>query len=93
MPSLPSVSPFLRPQAGSSLHRRFLVAVALGGAAAILVLGLGARYALDGVVARQGDARVADAARRGLLAVDASLAERVRQAQFIAASPEVISAA
>ena len=93
MPSLPSVSPLLHPTAGSSLHRRFLVAVALGGAAAILVLALGAKYALDGVVARQGDVRVADAARRGLLAVDAALAERVRQAQFVAASPEVVLAA
>jgi methyl-accepting chemotaxis protein len=93
MPSLLSVSPLLRPRVGSSLHRRFLIAVGLGGAVAILLLALGATYALDGVVARQGDVRVADAARRGLLAVDAALAERVRQAQFIAASPEVISAA
>ena len=60
---------------------------------ALLLLAWGAKSALDGVIARQGDVRVADAARRGLLAVDAALAERVRQAQFVAASPEVISAA
>jgi methyl-accepting chemotaxis protein len=93
MASLFSLPPFLRPLVGSSLHRRFLIAVAVGGTTAILLLAWGAAYALDGVVARQGDVRVADAARRGLLAVDAALAERVRQAQFIAASPEVISAA
>ena len=77
----------------ASLHRRFLIAVGLGGAAAILLLAWAANAALDGVVARQGDGRVVDAARRGLLVVDAALAERVRQAQFVAASPEVISAA
>jgi methyl-accepting chemotaxis protein len=93
MPSLLSVSPLQRPRAGASLHRRFLIAVGAGGAVAILLVAWGARYALDGVIVRQGDARVTDAARRGLLAVDAALAERVRQAQFIAASPEVISAA
>ncbi|MFL5605903.1 MAG: methyl-accepting chemotaxis protein [Gemmatimonadaceae bacterium] len=65
----------------------------VGGTVGILLLAFGARFALDGVAARQGDVRVADAARRGLLAVDAALAERVRQAQFIAASPEVIAAA
>ena len=77
----------------ASLHRRFLFAVGLGGAIAILLLASGAKYALDGVIARQGDVRVADAARRGLLVVDGALAERVRQAEFVAASPEVISAA
>jgi methyl-accepting chemotaxis protein len=78
---------------GASLHRRFLVAVGLGGTIAILLLGWGADSAMDGVVARQGDVRVADAARRGLLVVDAALEERVRQAEFLAASPEVIAAA
>ena len=77
----------------ASLHRRFLLAVGLGGALAILLLAWGADAALDGVVARQGDARVVDAARRGQLVVDAALAERIRQAEFIAASPEVIAAA
>jgi hypothetical protein len=77
----------------ASLHRRFLVTVGLGGAIAILVLGWGANIALNGVIARQGDVRVADAARRGLLVVDGALAERIRQAEFVVASPEVISAA
>jgi methyl-accepting chemotaxis protein len=45
------------------------------------------------VVARQGDARVSDAARRGLLVVDGALAERVRQAELVATSPEVVRAA
>jgi methyl-accepting chemotaxis protein len=70
-----------------------LLAVGLGGAVAITLLGWGANAALDGVVARQGDVRVADASRRALLVVDGALAERVRQAEFVAASPEVISAA
>jgi len=87
----PRPQPSLRGVA--SLHRRFLLAVGLGGAVAILLLALGAHYALDDVIARQGDVRVADAARRGLLVVDGALAERVRQAEFIAASPEVIRAA
>ena len=87
------VRPQSSPRVAASLHRRFLVAVALGGIAAILLLAWGASSALDGVIARQGDVRVADAARRGLLVVDAALAERVRQAEFVAASPEVISAA
>jgi methyl-accepting chemotaxis protein len=77
----------------ASLHHRFLLAVGVGGAVAIALLAWGADAALDGVVARQGDARVADAARRGVLVVDAALAERVRQAEFLAASPEVIGAA
>jgi methyl-accepting chemotaxis protein len=77
----------------ASLHHRFLLAVGLGGAAAIALLAWGANAALDGVVARQGDIRVADAARRGVLVVDAALAERVRQAEFLAASPEVVAAA
>src|SRR4051812_46052437 len=77
----------------ASLHHRFLLAVGIGGAIAIALLAWGADTALDGVVARQGDARVADAARRGVLVVDAALAERVRQAEFLAASPEVIGAA
>ena len=80
-------------RAAASLHRRFLVAVGLGGAMAIALLAWGANAALDGVVARQGDVRVADASRRALLVVDGALAERVRQAEFVAASPEVISAA
>ena len=78
---------------GASLHRRFLGAVGLGGALAILLLGWGADVALDGVVARQGDVRVSDAARRGLLVVNAAIEERVRQAEVLAASPEVIEAA
>ena len=77
----------------ASLHRRFLLAVGLGGALAIMLLAWGADSALDGVIARQGDVRVSDAARRGLLVVDAALAERVRQAEFLAATPEVIAAA
>ena len=77
----------------ASLHHRFLIAVALGGTLAILLLAWGAKVALDRVVASQGDARVADAARRGLLVVDASLAERVRQAEVVAATPQVIAAA
>jgi methyl-accepting chemotaxis protein len=90
----PSPSPSPSPaRAAASLHHRFLIAVGFGGAMAILLLGWGASYALDGVVARQGDVRVADAARRGLLVVDGALAERVRQAGFIAASPEVVAAA
>ncbi len=94
--SSPLESSPARPQpslrVAASLHRRFLVTVALGGLAAILLLAWGASTALDGVIARQGDVRVADAARRALLVVDAALAERVRQAEFVAASPEVISA-
>ncbi|HEY2026330.1 MAG TPA: hypothetical protein VGG78_04945, partial [Gemmatimonadaceae bacterium] len=85
-----SVSPI---HTGASLHRRFLIGIGFGGAVAILLLIGGAKLALDNVVARQGDVRVADAARRGVLVVGAALSERVRQAQFIAASPEVISAA
>ncbi|NUO93244.1 MAG: methyl-accepting chemotaxis protein [Gemmatimonadaceae bacterium] len=77
----------------ASLHHRFLLAVGVGGALAIALLAWGASVALDGVVARQGDARVADAARRGVLVVDAALAERVRESEAIAASPEVIGAA
>lgn len=95
MPS-PSASTFSsvpRIHAGASLHRRFLIGIGFGGAVAILLLIGGAKLALDNVVAHQGDIRVADAARRGVLVVDAALSERVRQAQFIAASPEVISAA
>ena len=95
--SSPISSSPVRPQTSlrvaASLHRRLLVAVAFGGIAAILLLAWGANSALDGVIARQGDARVADAARRGLLVVDAALAERMRQAEFVAASPDVISAA
>ena len=77
----------------ASLHQRFLLAVALGGTLAIVLLAWGADSALDGVVARQGDVRVSDAARRGLLVVNAALAERVRQAEFLAAAPEVVAAA
>lgn len=77
----------------SSLHRRFLIAVGVGGTAAVLLLGWGADAALSGVIARQGDGRVADAARRGLMVVDGALAERIRQADVLAASPEVIAAA
>ena len=95
--SFPSRSSASRPQpalrAAASLHRRFLLAVGLGGAIAIALLAWGSNAALNDVVARQGDARVADAARRGLLVVDAALAERVRQAEFVAAAPQVISAA
>jgi len=95
--SFPSRSSASRPQpalrAAASLHRRFLLAVGLGGAIAIALLAWGSITALNGVVARQGDARVADAARRGLLVVDAALAERVRQAEFVAAAPQVIAAA
>lgn len=80
-------------RAAASLHHRFLLAVGLGGAAAIALLAWGANAALDGVVARQGDTRVADAARRGVLVVDAALAERLRETEALAASPEVISAA
>ena len=95
-PSTSSSSPLTRARTGAraaSLHHRFLLAVGLGGAVAIALLAWGADTALDGVIARQGDARVADAARRGVLVVDAALAERVRQAEFLAASPEVIGAA
>jgi len=90
-----SIAPRSQPafRMAGSLHGRFLVAVGLGGVVAIALLAWGATSALNGVVARQGDVRVADAARRGLLVVDDALAERVRQAEFIAASPEVISAA
>jgi methyl-accepting chemotaxis protein len=77
----------------ASLHHRFLLAVGLGGVVAIVLLAWGADVALDGVIARQGDTRVSDAARRGVLVVDAALAERVRQAEFLAASPQVIGAA
>jgi methyl-accepting chemotaxis protein len=95
--SLPSGSSSSRSPAaqrsGATLHRGFLLAVGLGGALAILLLGWGAESALDGVVARQGDVRVSDAARRGLLVVDAALAERVRQAEVLAAAPEVVAAA
>ena len=80
-------------RAKATLHHRFLIAVALGGSLAIALLALGANLALDDAVATQGDVRVADAARRALLVVDGALAERVRQAEFVAASPEVISAA
>lgn len=76
-----------------SLHHRFLITVALGGVVAILLFAWGGRIALDRVVTVQGDARVADAARRGVLIVDASLAERVRQVEFIAATPQVVAAA
>lgn len=77
----------------TSLHRRFLVAVGLGGLGAIGLLAWGADFALTRVIARQGDARVADAARRGVLVVNQALQERVRQAEMLAASPEVIAAA
>lgn len=77
----------------ASLHHRFLLAVGLGGALAIALLAWGAVMALDSIVARQGDARVAEAARRGVLVVDAALAERVRESAALAASPEVIAAA
>lgn len=65
----------------------------LGGLAAIALLAWGADFALSRVVARQGDSRVADAARRGVLAVEGVLHERVRQAEMLAVSPEVIAAA
>lgn len=94
--SLPSRTSASRSQPSlraASLHRRFLLAVGLGGGAAIALLAWGSITALDGVVGRQGDARVSDAARRGALVVDAALAERVRQAEFVAAAPQVISAA
>jgi methyl-accepting chemotaxis protein len=95
--SFPSRSGAPRPpisiRGAATLHRRFLVAVGVGGGVAILLLAWGANYALDGVIARQGDVRVADAARRGLLVVDGALAERVRQSEFVAASPQVITAA
>ena len=91
-PSRPSASP-QAPRPAASLHRRFLVAAAIAGTLAILLLAWGAHSALDGVVASQGDVRVADAARRGVLVVEAALAERVRQAEFISASPDVITAA
>jgi methyl-accepting chemotaxis protein len=77
----------------SSLHRRFLFAVGAGGLVAIGVLAGGANLALSRVIARQGDARVADAARRGVLVVEEALQERTRQTDMLAASPEVIAAA
>src|SRR5438270_8766816 len=77
----------------SSLHRRFLLAVGIGGLAAIGVLAWGANAALTRIIARQGDGRVADAARRGALVVEQAVQERVRQTQMLAASPEVIAAA
>jgi methyl-accepting chemotaxis protein len=57
MPSLArslSISPLARTRAASSLHRRFLLAVGLGGVAAILLLAWGANAAFEAVVARQG---------------------------------------
>jgi methyl-accepting chemotaxis protein len=49
-----SLSPIARTRVASSLHRRFLIAVALGGAAAIVVLAWGTNAAFEAVVARQG---------------------------------------
>ncbi|HET9011174.1 MAG TPA: hypothetical protein VFN38_05130, partial [Gemmatimonadaceae bacterium] len=91
--SISSVSPVSVLRGTASLHRRVLLAVGLGGAIATGLLAWGASLAIDDVVARQGDIRVTDAARRGLLIVDGALAERVRQAELVAASPEVVAAA
>ena len=87
-----SLSPIHARQA-RSLHRRFINSAALGGALAVLLLAVGANALIGREVEHQGDARVADAAARGLIVVTQALDDRTRQAKVLAMTPALVAAA
>ncbi|MEO7455551.1 MAG: hypothetical protein ABIY52_04770, partial [Gemmatimonadaceae bacterium] len=66
----------IQQRSAPSLHHRFLVAAGVSGALAIIVLAVVANWLLNDTIARQGDARVADAAGRALIVVNAGLGDR-----------------
>ena len=88
-----SLSTPIRARQASSLHRRFIIGAASGGALAVLLLAAGAHLLLGRVVEQQGDTRVADAASRALIVVTQALDDRTRQAKMLAMTPDVVAAA
>ncbi|MEO8624365.1 MAG: hypothetical protein ABI625_25010, partial [bacterium] len=56
-----------------SLHRRFIIATAFGGAAVIVLLATGVSMLLSRDAQRQGDAQIADAAFRANIVVNEAL--------------------
>jgi methyl-accepting chemotaxis protein len=88
-----SLSAPIQGRAAPSLHKRFLVSAGVGGGIMILLLAVGANTLLNRNAQVRGDARVSEAAARGLLVVTSSLEDRVREAKVLAMSPEVIGAA
>ena len=88
-----SLSSPIRARQAPSLHRRFIIGAAFGGALAVLLLAGGANLLLKRDVEQQGDTRVADAASRALLVVTQALDDRTRQAKVLAMTPDIIAAA
>jgi methyl-accepting chemotaxis protein len=89
----PAAAPVAPIHFATSLHQRFLAVVGGAGAVAIALMAWGGQAALGGIIYRQGDARLGDAGRRAQVVIEQALEERVRQAQVIAAIPEVVGAA
>ena len=88
-----SFSAPIRGRQAPSLHRRFIIGAALGGAVAIMLLAAGSHVLLGRLADRQGDARVSDAAARALIVIDQALDDRTREAKVLTITPEVIAAA
>ena len=77
----------------SSLHRRFLLTAGVGGAILIMLSVAGVNFLLGRSVQTQGDARLTEAAARGVIVLTESMEDRTRQARVLAMTPEIIAAA
>ncbi len=83
----------IRARSAPSLHQRFLAWAGVSGAVVIAILGTAANVFLSRDINRQGDARITDAAGRGLLVIDGALADRARLAKVLGRAPSVTAAA
>jgi methyl-accepting chemotaxis protein len=76
-----------------SLHRRLILGALLGGLASIaLLLGV-ANVLLQRYVEKQGDSMLGEAAHRAALVLGDALAERARETEVLALTPQVVAAA
>ena len=82
----------MKVRSAPSLQRRFIVGAALAGVVFVLLLVAGASWLLSRDIHRQGNVRIADAARRSLIVVNNALEDRSRQARVLTVMPEVVSA-
>ena len=77
----------------ASLHRRFLISAALGGALTIALLTGGAWQLLQGTIDARGTQTLREAALRSDLVLASAIDARRRETDVLALSPQVVAAA